>query len=37
MAEALAAPIADIRTDARRGLAVFFAFVVVLSGAIETI
>jgi membrane protease YdiL (CAAX protease family) len=37
MAEALVASTADIRTDARRGLAVFFALVVVLSGTIEAI
>jgi hypothetical protein len=37
MTEALAASTAEIRTDARRGLAVFFALVVVLSGTVEAI
>jgi hypothetical protein len=37
MTEALAASTAEIRTDAGRGLAVFFALVVVLSGTVEAI
>ena len=37
MTKALAASTAEIRTDVRRGLAVFFALVVVLWGTVEAI